>query len=627
MESTVAERRARSYLFGTGLPAGAGAKEHFFFYLWNFGILLLSAAGICVLTLLLSTGDKGLELFFDYFRHPLIFFLNFLPILLLELFMYCLIGRAWISFLITSLIFVLASIGNYFKLKFRSDPFMFSDITAIHTALGVSSGYDITLNKRIIFCIFCVVIGTVFLFFLVRGRIPFKGRAAAAVILAVSVFPLWRCVYSSSDIYNNKTQSFEHINRWLATDLFVSKGFVYPFIYSIGSTMDTPPDGYNEQETAQQLAQYSDSSIPESKKVNILAIQLEAFADLTTAGLSEAEDVYADYHALETESLTGSLITNIFAGGTIDTERCFLTGFTDLKDYRANTNSYVWYLRQQGYTVNGSHPCLESFYNRLNVNRYLGFEDYHFTEDYYEKYDYPVTYDDDFFPEMLRLFKEDIASGKSTFSFNVTYQGHGPYITDALNDPDAATLYDGKLSDYGYFVINNYFSSVRNTISNLCWLKAELEQMNEPVVLVVYGDHKPWLGDGSCVYDELGINLDYSTQEGFMNYFSTRYLIWANDAAKEVSGSSFVGEGPTISPCYLMNELFSQLGWAGPAYMKYMNELQTVLPVLNTHDLYFVDGKLVNTIEDSGLAAQKSLSDAMQYYMRRSFLYSDTAAG
>ncbi len=90
MESTVAERRARSYLFGTGLPAGAGAKEHFFFYLWNFGILLMSAAGICVLTLLLSTGDKGLELFFDYFRHPLIFFSIFFP--------YC-----FLSFLCTAL--------------------------------------------------------------------------------------------------------------------------------------------------------------------------------------------------------------------------------------------------------------------------------------------------------------------------------------------------------------------------------------------------------------------------------------------------------------------------------------------------------------------------------------------
>lgn len=143
-------------------------------------------------------------------------------------------------------------------------------------------------------------------------------------------------------------------------------------------------------------------------------------------GLQGIDDIYADYHALEAESYTGNLMTNVFGGGTIDTERCFLTGYTQLKDYRRPVNSYVWYLREQGYTANGSHPCLRTFYNRYNVNRYLGFEDYLFTEGYYEKYGYPVTYDEEFFPDMLKFFKDDVADGKNVFSFNVTYQGHGP---------------------------------------------------------------------------------------------------------------------------------------------------------------------------------------------------------
>ena len=113
---------------------------------------------------------------------------------------------------------------------------------------------------------------------------------------------------------------------------------------------------YDEQTAAGYLSEYSDSDIPDDSKVNILALQLEAFSDFTTLGLDELEYIYADYHALEDESYTGDLITNIFAGGTVDTERCFLTGYTRLRDYRQNTNSYVWYLRQQGYTVNGSHP-------------------------------------------------------------------------------------------------------------------------------------------------------------------------------------------------------------------------------------------------------------------------------
>ncbi len=615
--------KQRYFLFGTDISACAEPRRRFCFYLWNYGLLAVSAAGICCLTLFLGIGMGSYELLRDYFRHPLIFLLNFLPVCMLELLLYCLVNRAWISFLGTCAVFVTASVGNYFKLKFRDDPFMFSDITAIHTALGVSANYNITLTKRIAACLLCVVIGTLLLFFFVRGRASGRARAAIAAVIALSVWPLWKLVYSDDYTYNVKTANFEHASRWEARDVFISKGFVYPFIYSISSAIDTPPDGYDEAEAESVLSAYSDSDIPEDKKVNILAIQLEAFSDLTTAGLEGIEDVYADYHALEAESYTGNLLTNVFAGGTIDTERCFLTGFAELKDYRSTTNSYVWYLREQGYTANGSHPCLRTFYNRYNVNGYLGFEDYLYTEEYYEKYGYPTSPDDDLFPEMLSLFKSDIASGKDVFSFNVSYQGHGPYSSEELIWGEE--LWSGDVSEYSYYIINNYLGSVKNTIENLCALKDELEAMDEPVVLLVYGDHKPWLGDGSLCYTELGISLDRSTTEGFRNYYTTRYLIWANDAAKEICGSSFTGQGPDISPCYLMNELFSLLGWEGTAYMKFMNGVQTELPVINTSGFYLIDGEVRDSISGSRLETAQ-LVERVQYYMRQNFLYSEAAS-
>lgn len=615
--------KQRYFLFGMDVSVCAEPRRRICFYLWNYGMLVVSAAGLCFLTLLLGVGDGGRELLLDYFRHPLIFFLNFLPICLFEVLLYCLINRSWAAFLGTAVVFVTASVGNYFKLKFRDDPFMFSDITAIHTALGVSSNYNITLTKRIVICLACVIVGTLFLYFFVRGRTTGKVRIITAAVIALSIWPLWKLVYSDSATYSVKAANFEHASRWEATDVFVSKGFVYPFIHSIVTAIDTPPDGYDEQTAKDTLSAYSDSDIPENKKVNILALQLEAFSDLTTVGMQGVDDIYADYHAFEAESYTGNLLTNVFGGGTIDTERCFLTGYTQLKDYRRATNSYVWYLRQQGYTTDGSHPCLRTFYNRYNVNTYLGFENYLFTEEYYEKFGYPVTYDDDFFPEMLRLFKDDVASGKDVFSFNVSYQGHGPYNTEALDWGDP--VWSGNVSEYSYNVINNYLGSVKNTIESLCMLKDEIEAMDEPVVLVVYGDHKPWLGDDSVTYSELGINLDRSTTEGFRNYYTTRYLIWANDAAREICGSSFVGEGPDISPCYLMNELFSQLGWDGTAYMKFMNDMESSLPVINTSGFYLADGEVTDSLSSSLLGSKQTI-DSVQYYMRRNFLYSEAAA-
>ena len=42
--------KERGFLFGAGLPAGAAPKRRFVFFLWNFGMLALSAAGICAVS-------------------------------------------------------------------------------------------------------------------------------------------------------------------------------------------------------------------------------------------------------------------------------------------------------------------------------------------------------------------------------------------------------------------------------------------------------------------------------------------------------------------------------------------------------------------------------------------------
>jgi len=92
----------------------------------------------------------------------------------------------------------------------------------------------------------------------------------------------------------------------------------------------------------------------------------------------------------------------------------------------------------------------------------------------------------------------------------------------------------------------------------------------------------------------LGIDFDQGTEKGFYHYWSTRYLIWANDAAKAVLGRGLTGEGPDISPCFLMNVLFQQLGWTGDAYMQAMDQCLAQLPVIHTHGAHITAGGALN---------------------------------
>ena len=191
-----------------------------------------------------------------------------------------------------------------------------------------------------------------------------------------------------------------------------------------------------------------------------------------------------------------------------------------------------------------------------------------------------VPYDNVFLPDVADHVLSAMEHGP-VFSFNVTYQNHGPYSTDYARFSDIYVPQE-DLSSSDWHIINNYLWGIQDTSRRMQAMVDEFRTIDEPVVLVFFGDHKPWLGEQSVTYDALGIDIRGSTEESFRNYYATEYLFWANDAAKAVLGTDLVGQGPEISPCFLMNVLFEQLGWDGPGFMKLTNEVKAQLPVLHT---------------------------------------------
>lgn len=617
----------RSFWLFQAAPDGLPKKRRAVFWVWNLGMLL--AAGLClgVLSLFFAYGDYPDIIMGSYFRHPLLLFLNLAPVVLLLALLYAALGRAWPAFLITDLAVWGLSLGNYYKLRFRDDPLMFQDLKNLRDAAAITAmaDYDLTPDKRCVFGVLCLLFGTAVLFLLVRGRLPKRPRLALLLAAALLWVPLWTAC-ADEDLYKNKTDNmaqFDDLERWSSTRLYLSKGFVYPFLHSITAGAVKPPAGYSEAETRALLESYTPVDLPEERKVDLIVLQLEAFADFSRFDGVEGIDfdrAYGVYHRLEEESFTGNLVTNIFAGGTVDTERGFLTGFADPRNYRANTNSYAWYLRSQGYAAEGCHPSYEWFYNRLNVNRYLGLSDYYFIENRFrELYPHGEAPDEILFPEIFRLYEANRDGGGAPyFSFNVTYQGHGPYDTESVWRGQHFT--DGRYSAATANIVDNYLGSVMDTAEQLQWLFDRFRQEERPVVLVVFGDHKPWLGYSNSAYQELGVNLELSGEEGFYNYYATRYMIWANDAAKEALGVGFTGDGPDVSSCFLMNLLFAQLGWTGDAWAQATADIWREIPVLTDVGRYVRNGVLTAELDPEG---QESLQRylGLQYYYSTHFQY------
>ncbi len=612
------------FLFQRRPQPGDTVGRQIGFWLWN--ALLIAGAGLTLglVSLALAAGKNfGWEIFRDYFAHPMLVVLNLLPPLVFIALLYGLLGRAWLACLITALPVMALSFGNYYKLAFRDDPVIATDLTLLGEAGEMAEHYSLFLSTKLAAALVLAVLWVAVLALFARGRPRWPGRvstALAAAIAATALIP----AYTSAAVYG-RNAAMEHLNQWSSTQQYIARGVIYPFLHSIPDAIPRPPEGYSDQAAGELLAQYESADIPEDKKVNIVGVMLEAFTDFSAfENIEFRQDVYAGLHALEAESCSGALITNIFAGGTVDTERGFLTGDPSGEyDARSNTSSYVWYLKNQGYQVSGDHPCFGWFYNRENVNGYLGFDSYRFVENYYTRFtDGKVATDDIFFRELTASIFEQMEADAPLFSFSVSYQGHGPYSTDRCwwGEVDDY-IANHQLDEESRYILANYLGSVMDTQHYLTQMVDALRASDEPIVLVVFGDHKPWLGNGNSVYAALGVDLSQSTDESVYNYWSTPYLIWANDAAKSVIGHDLVGEGPTVSPCFLMDVLFEQLGWTGDAYMQAARAVREALPVVQTSGFYLTAGGTLTrdlTPEQEELAQQLTWTS---YYRKHHFLY------
>jgi phosphoglycerol transferase MdoB-like AlkP superfamily enzyme len=575
-------------------------------------VLLVLALGTGFVTLLLGASYFGLPMFKAYFNEPLLVLLNVLPAVLITFLLYAAARRAWIAFLGTTLPMEVLALVSFFKGQLRGDPLIPSDFLLTGEALKLLPNYTLTLNWKVWLAVIFLVFGTVFAFFFLRyrPRPAFRGGVGGAMLILG--FILYRTAYTDPELYNSM-EVLEGVNKWSTAEMTIARGFTYPFIYHFYDEDIRDFESNWREKAAEALSSQEDGVISEEKKVNVVAIMLESFSDLTEFdAIDFTEDVYAPWHALQKESVYGELVVSTFGGNTVDTERKFMTGFVHLKDFQRPSNSYVRFFKEQGYITEGLHVGNNWYYDRKTVHANLGFDNYYFLEDYEDA----NRTDDYFFAKVKELYAGRDRSAPY-FMYNLSYENHGPYPTDYTGEK--AYIRRGNLSEEGYNILNNYLTGVAGTAQKVHDFVDWLREDETPVVLVLFGDHKPWLGNGCSVYHELGVNIDTSTPEGFYNFYSTPYIIWANDAAKEVLGRDFTGYGGVFSPNFLMNELFRQCGWTGNAWMQITDDFRENVDVISTAAVYFREnGAYTDALSEESNNAYREIRQ-IEYYLQQNF--------
>lgn len=567
------------------------------------------------ITFIYSSPSFNAALFSSYFRGRWLMLMNFIPIFLLLLFLSLIFNRLWISFALSSVVFFLMSTVNKFKLIYRDEPLTITDIALFIESVDMASKYEIRFDSTMILIIIGLLIITLLLRRFITYSIRSKRITATYLILTILISVIiFKGFYLNPSIYE-RVGDKGLINIWSQSQQFQSKGLVYPFIYSVTDLKDRILEGYDEDKARSVIDKRNYNHIAEDEKVNIIAIMLESYNDFSKFESIELNiDIYENYHNIKEESYNGTLITNVFAGGTINTEWSFLTGYNSHPKYIKDTNSFVRYFNEQGYKTEAMHPNYGWFYNRRNVNDYIGFDNFDYYENRYQEKQEDFLEDMDFFDYIIEGYEESKSEGKPYFNFSLTYQNHGPYSPHKLTDSEYLKR-KAHYDEANYNIINNYFSGIKKTDEAINKLIDYYNQEDEPTIIILFGDHNPWLGENSVGYDMLGIDIDFSTVEGFVNYYETPYLIWGNPSCKDVLDRDFMEEGNTISPNFLMAELFQYLGWGGNEYMEYIRYVKDNFDV--NHDMYFKeDGEFTRKLSEDKDPIWKEFNYVQYYHSR-----------
>lgn len=594
--------------------------QQLLWHLRNMAVIAIAAVVVALIAVFIAYNKYGQDYVLDLFSIKRLLLANVLPVFGIMALVYFMTNSTAWAIGLGGLPFPILALINFFMLEYRAFPLEFPDLFLAGEAGDMGKRYSYVPPKLYALMIISIVLfGIICHFFLKSPRRGFGWRFAWSLITVVAI------VAGTKSFYLNDTEfgdiiKITHGNIWDKTNRYATNGFVYAFMNTLNKGQVQAPTGYTAAAAKQDLGQYKTKNIPDNKKISVVSIQLEAFQDFSKWKQIDIDpSVYAGLHKVEQEASSGELSTTIFGGGTIDTERKMLTGYTTLPSLRSDTNSFTYYFRQQGFNTYFAHAGYAWFYNRQNIDRYLGFPENLFKENYYNDNvsRAPIVPDDRVFNDLYKHFQEKTKNGKSLFTQTVTYQNHGPYATTFSGTPLVKWQSGYNKSDYA--IINNYLTGVKKTSDALLALMNKFKNSKKPVILTFWGDHNPWGGLNNSTYKMLNINLDQGTQEGLTNFYNTPYVIYANDAAKARLKTQFATNAATISPMYILPTIFQHAGWQGSQYMQVVSKMQKTIPVFGRNkDLY--QGKFsAETALPTRVQNQIKQFLTTQYYVQTNF--------
>ena len=530
-------------------------------------------------------------------------------------------------------------LANHYVLRFRGRALFPIDLLGWKTAANVADGYDYSLDENtwIAILALCALLGLAL--FLPKQKRNFGRRWVKWLNLGLAAgWSVYIVLFFFTPMLPTLGVYAQQWKTW-------GNGLLLNFTVSARYMRVEKPDGYSDEAARALIEQLesegysSDSASDSDTVVNFICIMDESFADLTRFdSLTLSEDPTPFYHSLTENTIKGQMVSPVTGGGTASVEFEALTG-CNMTYLPSGTVAYQLYLTERtpslaqiakALNVRSSayHPYKSSGWNRITAYDRLGFKSQYYEDNTVDGTDITTDYTD---MERKRGFVSDSAdferlyqltdaakeAGEDCFVFNVTMQNHSGYDRSWTNLRAAATLtgdYKGKSYNS---TTNQYLALASATDSALEELITHYSAVEEPTVILFFGDHQPPLSN-DLYRDIYGKALDERDDEELLEQYVTPFFIWANFDIEEqddvLIGASFLGN------------LASQVaGYPQTGWMKFLEHVNDSFDSVTRIGYAMADGRVLGDGDEDQLSEEEQellrQYETLQYYL----LFGDSA--
>ena len=493
-----------------------------------------------------------------------------------------------------NIISVVFGLVYYYVIKFRGTAVLAVDIFSATTAANVAGNYNYRMSYRCYLFVILTYVLSIYVLKLDRHNLFKEKKRLISVGIAILAVVCGFSLFIQSSRFDNSLK----IKMFKPQESYRKYGDYLTFTHSIRYIKGHKPEGYSEDKVEQISAQYPGIK-GNGKKPNIIMIMNEALADFSSISDIETNEDYMPFiHGLTENTVKGDLFVSIFGGGTSKTEYEALTsnsmafmpkGSTPYVTYiNRKTSSLATTLRAQGYGgMVAMHPYKGSGYKRNKVYPLLGFDKFYDLPEFNNaKVIRNHVSDEGNFDKIIKVYEQNRKKDKKPFLlFDVTMQNHSSYDRkwDNLSD-DISTI-----KDYGDDV-NIYLNLVKASDDAFKKLVEYFSNVDEPTMIIMFGDHQPKLNNHFYENVEKGFSL--GDEYKMFEKYNTPFVIWANYDIEEQTDVK-------ISANYMGTMVDELAGNSMSGYQQMVNEIRKDIPIITAGGYIGADGKYYHTFDKS----------------------------